>query len=87
MVKWSTMGAAAVLRDLIVPLLRDVLIPLGGLYGILTNRPLEAFAAGAYLVMMGVPVAGVVDRLRERKNESPEAPTGTSAPPQPPAVP
>ena len=68
MVRWSTIGAATVLRDLIVPLLRDVLIPAGGLYGILTDRPLVPLAAGAYLVMMGLPVAGVVDRLRERRN-------------------
>lgn len=96
MPRWSTTGAASVLRDLIVPMLRDVLIPAGGLYGILTDRPLVPLAAGAYVVMMGLPVAGVVDRLREGKNgsgrnldpsiaSSPSSgmadPTGTSTPP------
>jgi hypothetical protein len=95
MLRWSTTGAAVVLRDLIVPALRDVLIPAGGLYGILTDRPLVPLAAGAYLVMMGLPVAGVVDRLRERKGDvsistsTPADPTGTSPPsgPQPPVRP
>lgn len=98
MPRWSTTGAAVVLRDLIVPALRDVLIPAGGLYGILTDRPLVPLAAGAYLVMMGLPVAGVVDRLRERKTgpdtsistSTPADPTGTSprsGPPQPPVRP
>ena len=95
MLRWSTTGAAVVLRDLIVPALRDVLIPAGGLYGILTDRPLVPLAAGAYLVMMGLPVAGVVDRLRERKTgpgtsiSTPADPTGTSPPsgPQPPVRP
>ena len=81
---WSTTGAAGVLRDLIVPALRDVLIPAGGLYGILTDRPLVPLAAGAYLVMMGLPVAGVVDRIRERRSGDRVAPTGTSTPPDPP---
>ena len=84
--RWSTTGAATVLRDLIVPILRDVLIPAGGLYGILFDRPLIPLAAGAYLVMMGLPVAGVVDRLRERRNTAADL-TDTSLPPQPPARP
>lgn len=71
MTRWSTTGAATVLRDLIVPVMRDVLIPAGGLYGILFDRPLVPLAAGAYLVMMGLPVAGVVDRLRERRHSGP----------------
>lgn len=89
MPRWSTTGAATVLRDLIVPALRDVVIPAGGLYGILTDRPLVPLAAGAYVVMMGLPVAGVVDRLRERSNSGvPAAPTGTSTqPPEPPVRP
>lgn len=86
MLKWSTTGAASVLRDLIVPILRDVLIPAGGLYGILTDRPLIPLAAGAYLVMMGLPVAGVVDRLRERRNTGPADLTDTSPPPPRPPV-
>lgn len=86
--RWSTTGAASVLRDLIVPMLRDVLIPAGGLYGILTDRPLIPLAAGAYLVMMGLPVAGVVDRLRERRSTGPADLTDTSRhPPQPPVAP
>lgn len=86
MPRWSTTGAAGVLRDLIVPALRDVLIPAGGLYGMLTDRPLIPLAAGAYLVMMGLPVAGVVDRLRERRNTGPADLTDTSPPPPRPPV-
>ena len=68
-----------------VPVLRDLLIPAGGLYGILFDRPLVPVAAGAYLVMMGLPVAGVVDRLRERRNGDHRADlTDTSPPGTPP---
>ena len=88
MLRWSTTGAASVLRDLIVPILRDVAIPAGGLYGILTDRPLIPLAAGAYLVMMGLPVAGVVDRLRERRSTGPGELTDTNPrPPRPPVAP
>jgi len=81
MPRWSTTGAAAVLRDLIVPALRDVIIPGGGLVAMLTDRPLTPLAAGAYLVMMGLPVAGVVDRLREkRSNGDNSAPTPPDRP-------
>ena len=87
MPRWSTIGAATVLRDLIVPILRDVLIPAGGLYGILFDRPLVPLAAGAYLVMMGLPVAGVVDRLRERRHSDDlvERPAGSRQ--EPPVTP
>jgi hypothetical protein len=82
MPRWSTTGAALVLRDLIVPLLRDVIIPGGGLFAILTDRPLTPLAAGAYLVMMGLPVAGVVDRLRERRSvDAAPTPPPTDLPP------
>lgn len=59
MPKWSVAAAAGVLRDL--------LIPAGGLYGILFDRPLTPLLAGAYLVMMGLPVAGFLDSRREKR--------------------
>lgn len=58
MPRWSITTAACVLRDL--------LIPAGGLYGVLFDRPLTPLLAGAYLVMMGLPVAGFLDSRRER---------------------
>jgi hypothetical protein len=58
MPRWSVTAAASVLRDL--------LIPAGGLYGILFDRPLTPLVAGAYLVMMGLPIAGFLDSRRER---------------------
>jgi hypothetical protein len=64
MSRWSTSAAASILRDL--------LIPAGGLYGILFDRPLDPVLAGAYLAMMGAPVAGMVDRVRERRNTDEE---------------
>lgn len=73
MPRWSTTAAASVLRDL--------LIPAGGLYGILFDRPLDPLLAGAYLVMMGLPVAGFLDGRRERRSTDGPAPT----PPDPPA--
>lgn len=69
---WSTSAVAGVVRD--------ILIPAGGLYGILVDRPLSPLAAGAYVVMMGLPVAGVLDSRRERRNTDAAAPT----PPEPP---
>jgi hypothetical protein len=73
MPRWSTTGAASVLRDL--------LIPAGGLYGILFDRPLDPLVAGAYLVMMGLPAAGLADRLRERRNTDGPARTPPSSDP------
>lgn len=70
--RWSTTGVASVVRD--------ILIPAGGLYGILADRPLSPLAAGAYVVMMGLPVAGVLDSRRERRSTDVTAPT----PPDPP---
>lgn len=70
MSRWSVTLVASVVRD--------ILIPAGGLYGILLDRPLSPLAAGAYVVMMGLPVAGVLDSRRERR--------GTDVtPPEPPA--
>lgn len=83
MSRWSTTGAASVLRDLIVPALRDVIIPGGGLVAMLTDRPLTPLAAGAYLVMMGLPVAGIVDRLREKRTGDDETPTTPPDRPRP----
>lgn len=60
MPRWSTTAAASILRDL--------LIPGGGLVLILTDRPLDPVLAGVYLAMMGVPVGGLVDRYRERRS-------------------
>lgn len=79
MPKWSTTAAAGVLRDL--------LIPAGGLYGILADRPLEPLLAGAYLVMMGLPVAGLADRLRERRSTDGQAVAPTPPTPQQPGTP
>lgn len=74
MPRWSISGATSVLRDLV--------IPLGGLYGILLDRPLEPLLAGAYLVMMGLPAAGLADRIRYRRHTEATArippPTPTS---------
>ena len=83
MLRWSTTGAAVVLRDLIVPALRDVLIPAGGLYGILTDRPLVPLAAGAYLVMMGLPVAGWWTGSGNARATSASAPAPRRIPPVP----
>ena len=65
--RWSTTGAASVMRDL--------LIPAGGLYGMLFDRPLDPLRAGAYLAMMGTPLGGVVDRIRERRSTEGAEPT------------
>lgn len=50
-------------------LVRDVAIPLGGLIAILTDRPLSPLAAGAYVAMMGLPVAGFLDRRSKPTQE------------------
>lgn len=65
--RWSTSAAATIIRDL--------LIPAGGLYGILFDRPLTPLLAGAYLVMMGLPVAGFLDGRREKRSERTESAT------------
>jgi hypothetical protein len=75
MPRWSTTAVATFLRD--------VLIPAGGLYGMLLDRPLSPLAAGAYVVMMGLPVGGLVDTLRERRNT---ADPGRTPPPDPPGT-
>lgn len=68
MPRWpSTSGMAAFIRD--------VLIPLGGLVGLLLDRAsLDPIEAGAYLLMMGFPVAGYVDRVRRDAGDKPPAP-------------
>lgn len=46
-------------------LMRLVLIPGGGLYGMLTDRPLTLLAATAYAGMMGlVPLSSALDLAR-----------------------
>jgi hypothetical protein len=65
MPRWSTTGTAGILRD--------VLIPAGGLYGILFDRPLEPLLVGAYLAMMGLPIGGLIDRVRERRSADDKA--------------
>lgn len=74
MPRWSTSAATTVLRDL--------LIPAGGLWGILLDRPLTPLAAGAYLVMMGLPVAGILDsrRIGRRNEDTPAKPPPVDAP-------
>lgn len=62
MPKWSTVAATSILRDLI--------IPAGGMYGILFDRPLDPWVGGAYLVMMGLPIGGLVDRIRTKSSSS-----------------
>lgn len=66
--RWSSTAAAS--------LVRDVLVPAGGLYGMLFDRPLSALTVGAYLAMMGVPVGGYIDRRRKDRaaNGTPEQP-------------
>jgi hypothetical protein len=61
--RWSVPVAAAIVRD--------VLVPAGGLFGMLTDRPLTALTGGAYIAMMGIPAAGYLDRQRKEPAKEP----------------
>lgn len=76
MPRWSTTAIASVVRD--------VLIPAGGLYLIITDRPLTALTVGAYVAMMGLPIGAFLDRTRERRSTDVPVPMPPPSP-NPPA--
>lgn len=57
-----------------------MLVPAGGLYGMLADRPLSALTVGAYLAMMGLPVGGYIDRRRRDRASGSETPPPSSPP-------
>jgi hypothetical protein len=84
MVRWSTSGAASIVRQ--------VVIPLGGLGGMIAEarqRSPRELIVWACLLMMGVPAAAAVDVLRERRgidssaDMPPTSPIEGRSPPSP----
>jgi hypothetical protein len=61
---------------------REVVIPLGGAWGILFDRPLDPKAAAVYAVMMGLLPASALDRFLAGRGSTGErdGPPSTAAP-------
>jgi hypothetical protein len=68
----------------VTTLVREVVIPLGGLFGVLADRPLNPTAAVIYAVMMGLLPASAIDRYLTRGSTAPSDGTQRHPPPQGP---